>query len=112
MNETIIERAKAELAVAIRQQSPSDDRIIMGHIQTAYTLLGALGLHIHASPEGERRLNMKPKYSGLVSKAFWDRVAKIKDEKTHDLIYIAGCALQDHENRLLQMLKRAEQTDA
>lgn len=53
---------------------------------------------------------MNTKYSGKASKAFWERIAAIKTKRAHDLVYIAGCALQDHENRVLQMLKRAEKT--
>ena len=51
---------------------------------------------------------MKPKYSGPNSRKFWDRVNAIKPEKLHSLIYIAGCALQDHELRVLQMIADVE----
>ncbi len=48
------------------------------------------------------------RYSGPASKKFWERIAEIKNRRVHDLIYIAGCALQDHEGRVLQMLDEAE----
>ena len=51
---------------------------------------------------------MKPKYSGPNSRKFWDHVNAIKPEKLHSLIYIAGCALQDHELRVLQMIAEAK----
>ena len=51
---------------------------------------------------------LKPKYSGNWSRNFWARVNLIKPEKLHDAIYTAGCALQDHERRVLQMLANAE----
>ncbi len=50
----------------------------------------------------------QPKYSGEASTAFWKRINKINNQTTHDLVYVAGCALQDHENRVLQMLHLAE----
>ena len=53
-------------------------------------------------------MKMKPKYSGSASKKFWDRIAKIKLECLHDALYVAGCALQDHEHRMNQMLDDAE----
>ncbi len=53
---------------------------------------------------------MKPKYSGGLSRKFWDRINNIKPERLHDAIYVAGCALQDHERRVLQMLADAERT--
>jgi len=49
-----------------------------------------------------------PQYSGKVSKKFWARVAAVKDEPTHSLLYIAACALQDHEGRVIQMFKEIE----
>ena len=50
---------------------------------------------------------MKPKYSGAASGKFWAQVAKIKPARLHDAIYVAGCALQDHEARMIQMLEAA-----
>lgn len=52
-NTTIIWRAKAELAVAIRQSTPTDDKIIMRHVDMAYRLLAALDRHYHAAGEGD-----------------------------------------------------------
>ena len=54
-------------------------------------------------------MKMKPKYSGPASRKFWDHINAIKPEKLHSLIYIAGCALQDHELRVLQMIAEAEE---
>lgn len=54
---------------------------------------------------------MKPLYSGEANKPFWREVANIQGKRQHDLVYIAGCALQEHENRVLQMLKEARQFD-
>ena len=51
-----------------------------------------------------------PKYSGPASAALWKRIAGIKNQRVHDLIYLAGCALQDHEGRFLQMLEHAEKS--
>ena len=53
---------------------------------------------------------MKPKYSGGLSRKFWDRINNIKPERLHDAIYLAGCALQDHEGRVLRMIANAEQS--
>ena len=54
---------------------------------------------------------MKPKYSGPASRGFWTRVAEIQPDQAHDLIYLAGCALQDHESRVLQMIADAEKDE-
>lgn len=51
---------------------------------------------------------MKPKYSGPVSARFWNRIVAIKSNKLHAAVYVAACALQDHEGRVLQILKDAE----
>ncbi len=53
---------------------------------------------------------LKPKYSGSLSQKFWDRVGKIKPARLNDAIYMAGCALQNHERLVLQMLIDAEQS--
>ena len=50
----------------------------------------------------------KRHYSGDGSKWFWDRVNKHKKDKRFGLMYIAGCALQEHEARVLQMLSELE----
>jgi len=55
-----------------------------------------------------RRKPLTPHYSGELSRAFWLRVKRIEDERTHDLLYLAGCALQDHEERVLQMFAALE----
>lgn len=47
------------------------------------------------------------RYSGEKSIEFWRGIANIQDRQAHDLIYIAGCALQDHEKRVLQMIRVA-----
>lgn len=49
----------------------------------------------------------QPHYSGKLSNGFWADVANVKDKAAHDLIYVAACALQDHEKRILQMLRMA-----
>lgn len=51
------------------------------------------------------------KYSGPESEGFWDRVHAIKNPTTRGLVYLAGCALQDHEGRVFQMLDQAEEHD-
>ena len=51
---------------------------------------------------------MKPKYSGAAGRKFWNRIAAIKPDKLRVLIYLAGCALQDHETRVLQMVTEAK----
>jgi hypothetical protein len=50
------------------------------------------------------------KYSGPASKKFWARIWALKEwnEQTFALAYIAGCALQDHEHRMFQLLEEAE----
>ncbi len=48
------------------------------------------------------------KYSGKASEGFWKRIANIKNRRAHDLVYMAGCALQEHEERVLQMLAEAK----
>jgi len=54
---------------------------------------------------------VEAKYSGDASIHFWRRIANIKTEPEHELAYIAGCALQDHEQRVLQMLVKIESSD-
>lgn len=49
-----------------------------------------------------------PQYSGKVSKKFWARIAAVKDEPTHTLLYVAALALQEHESRVLQLFKEIE----
>lgn len=49
----------------------------------------------------------KPRYSGSKSKKFWGRINAIKIEPTHSLLYQAGCALQNHESRVLEMIDAA-----
>ncbi len=51
---------------------------------------------------------LERKYSGLASGPFWDRINKIRNKRERDLVYLAACALQDHENRVFQMLKCAK----
>ncbi len=50
---------------------------------------------------------MKTHYSGPGSEVFWARIHKIENKAARDLVYIAGCALQDHERRVLQMIEIA-----
>ncbi len=54
---------------------------------------------------------IEARYTGAASRLFWGRVAKIKTETAHDLVYMAGVALQEHENRVLQMLICAEEAE-
>lgn len=49
----------------------------------------------------------QPYYFGRISTGFWADVANIKDKSMHDLVYVAACALQDHEKRVLQMMRMA-----
>lgn len=46
-------------------------------------------------------------YSGELSKEFWAEVNKLRDS-LHAMVYLAGCALQDHEERVLKMLAEAK----
>ena len=46
-------------------------------------------------------------YSGPQSEALWRRVNALP-EAQRTLLYLAGCALQDHEGRFWQMLLQAE----
>lgn len=48
------------------------------------------------------------RYSGKKSKDVWTLVAAIDHEPAHTMLYIAACALQDHEQRFLQMLRNAQ----
>jgi len=54
---------------------------------------------------------IKPHYSGKLSVDFWKRVNALP-EPVRGLVYLAGCALQEHEGRVLQMLKEAEEMQA
>ena len=47
-------------------------------------------------------------YSGPPSDKFWERINKIKPRRLREAIYTAGCALQDHERRVLTMISDAE----
>lgn len=51
---------------------------------------------------------MKPTYSGQASDKFWGRIDKIEPKRLRDALYVAGCALQDHETRVMQMLDAAD----
>ena len=51
---------------------------------------------------------MEPVYSGQASKDFWKRIDLIKSEPERSLIYLAGCALQEHEARVLQMIEQLD----
>lgn len=50
-------------------------------------------------------MKIEAKYSGHLSEDFWEQVHKIKNKKERNLIYLAGCALQDHETRVIQMFE-------
>jgi hypothetical protein len=50
---------------------------------------------------------LEPRYSGDASIEFWGRIAGIRDTEGM-LIYLAACALQEHEQRFFQMLKSIE----
>lgn len=52
---------------------------------------------------------MKHKYSGKRSTKFWKEIDKIEDQKLWDLIYKAGCELQELEARVLTQLKLLKQ---
>lgn len=57
------------------------------------------------------KLDLRPKYSGSLSKKFWDRVNAIPrsgQNTCHGEVYSLGCALQDLECRVLRALQRAE----
>lgn len=47
-------------------------------------------------------------YSGEDSKEFWKRILAIKPKATQDVMFLMGCALQDHEERMHQALQLAE----
>jgi hypothetical protein len=47
-------------------------------------------------------------YSGEGSRQFWERVNRITPKGVHSVLYIAGCGLQEHENRMHQALQEAE----
>lgn len=51
------------------------------------------------------------KYHGKAAMAFWRKISAIKKEPEHTLAYIAACALQDHEQRVLQMLSEIEKSN-
>ncbi len=51
------------------------------------------------------------KYSHPTSKKFWDRIQAISNPTARALVYLAGCALQDHETRVFRMLEQAEDHD-
>jgi hypothetical protein len=48
---------------------------------------------------------LSERYSGPKSEKFWKRIDAIKKEPEHMLLYIAACALQDHESRVFQMIE-------
>lgn len=47
-------------------------------------------------------------YSGDSSHDFWDRVWRVKPKAAQDVLFLMGCALQDHEERMHQALLMAE----
>lgn len=49
---------------------------------------------------------MKPRYSGKLSRPFWDVVNRHHGTE-HALLYMLGCALQEVEGRMLQALEIA-----
>lgn len=51
---------------------------------------------------------MDPQYSGSRSAEFWVRVRCLPEPHYSDL-YLMGCALQDWEGRVLQLLQHYEQ---
>jgi hypothetical protein len=62
-----------------------------------------MGKPARISPEQKKA---KPRYSGPLSKPFWDRV-----HATGDMgIYQMGCILQDVEERVLYALSEEEQS--
>ena len=56
-------------------------------------------------------MSEKPESAYSERKAIWARVEALNSEPVHSLLYIAFCALQDHENRVLQMLFEAETSE-
>lgn len=55
------------------------------------------------------KLRGTPKvYSGERSKRFWDRIRRLP-EPEQAIVYLGGCALQDVEERVWQMIDEAEQ---
>ena len=50
----------------------------------------------------------KRHYSGDDSKWFWDRVNKLPRNEGGETAYMLGCALQDHEQRVMRYLEQAE----
>jgi hypothetical protein len=51
---------------------------------------------------------LQPRYSGPKSLKFWKKIEEVEDPDLHAMLYLAGCALQDHEARLLKMIKDVE----
>ena len=54
---------------------------------------------------------ISPRYSGNLSVKFWNLVNSYTDDPRKMMLYIAGCALQDHERRVLQMLEEMEKKE-
>lgn len=50
-----------------------------------------------------------PRYSGRLSKPFWDRVNDLPEGPWQRAAYMTGLVLQDLEARVLQFLTLAEQ---
>ena len=52
---------------------------------------------------------MELQYSGDKSRQFWNKINKFlkTNNDVHSLLYITGCALQDLEGRMFQMLECA-----
>lgn len=52
-----------------------------------------------------------PHYSGNGSRSFWARIHREPDPERRRTLYLLGCALQDMEGRMLQLLAPAADPD-
>jgi len=59
-------------------------------------------------PEGSgcpRCNNLKKRYSGELSRGFWDLINSIENENLHKELYCLGCELQNLEHIVLKKLE-------
>lgn len=61
----------------------------------------------------KKMLKFKPHYSENSSKNFWKAIWQIKNanQDQFDAAYLMGCALQDHEGRVLQYLNNLNEVN-
>jgi hypothetical protein len=51
-----------------------------------------------------KKLNFEPMYGGKHSKAFWNKIAAIKNKAKHDHCYSLGVILQNVEGDILRLM--------